>query len=280
MSTVTNIADHLKIKTKLVCSGCGAPGEGTCGCGVPYLTPGERAEAAVRANPEKSDRAIAEEQKVDHKTISAARKRTGEHSPVEKRVGKDGKARKMPKPRAEVAPQAVERERRVAELKDAGKTTAEIAKEIGLGERAVDQAAEHVAIAREAEAKVWAQLDIDPSTLSTSAQAKLEAAKRSWMQATADLQKRVNEIDEMVRVRVVSEGKEYVEQMEAMRAKAWEDQKHWRQMVNDHKPPFTTEQFKTILMCLHSDGQRTPEKLHEAFLLFNGKKLQLTGKRS
>jgi hypothetical protein len=54
-----------------------------------------RAAEAVAANPEKSDRAIAAEIGVDHKTVSKARKATGDHSPVE-RVGLDGKVRRLP----------------------------------------------------------------------------------------------------------------------------------------------------------------------------------------
>src|SRR5262249_15998239 len=51
------------------------------------------------AQPEKSDRALAKQAGVDHKTIAKARRKaesTGESSPVEKRVGADGKARKRP----------------------------------------------------------------------------------------------------------------------------------------------------------------------------------------
>jgi len=53
----------------------------------------------VAAQPEKSDRKLAKEAGVDHKTIAKARKKgeaTGEVSPVEKRVGADGKARRRP----------------------------------------------------------------------------------------------------------------------------------------------------------------------------------------
>jgi ParB-like chromosome segregation protein Spo0J len=53
----------------------------------------------VAAQREKSDRKLAKEAGVDHKTIAKARKKgeaTGEVSPVEKRVGADGKARKQP----------------------------------------------------------------------------------------------------------------------------------------------------------------------------------------
>jgi hypothetical protein len=50
-------------------------------------------------------------------------------------------------------------------------------------------------------------------------------------------------------------------------------------MINDHKPVFTKDQFKIILMCLHPDGERTAIKLAEAFRLFNNKKTQLTGEK-
>jgi hypothetical protein len=63
-----------------------------------YVPAGKRAEQAVVANPEKSDRAIAEEIGVSHTTVQKARKATGNNVPVAKRVGKDGKARKMPIP--------------------------------------------------------------------------------------------------------------------------------------------------------------------------------------
>jgi hypothetical protein len=58
--------------------------------------------AAVAANPEKSDRAIAEEIGVHHSTVNEARKRSTAGNPtVEKRTGRDGKTRRMPQvPRA------------------------------------------------------------------------------------------------------------------------------------------------------------------------------------
>jgi hypothetical protein len=53
----------------------------------------------IAAKPEASDRQIAKQVKADHKTVGAVRKAkeaTGEVSPVEKRVGTDGKVRKQP----------------------------------------------------------------------------------------------------------------------------------------------------------------------------------------
>src|SRR5262249_40464827 len=66
------------------------------------LTDEQRQNALIKliARTPKSDREIGKEAGVDHKTIAKARAKgetTGEVSPVEKRVGRDGKARKQPK---------------------------------------------------------------------------------------------------------------------------------------------------------------------------------------
>lgn len=81
---------------RLECSGCGAEGTGSCECGLPYVAAGERAAAAVAANPEKSARVIAEEIGVNHATVSRARKKS---TVADATVGKDGKKRKQPKTR-------------------------------------------------------------------------------------------------------------------------------------------------------------------------------------
>jgi len=57
----------------------------------------QRAAEAITANPEKSDRSIAEDIGVGHQTVGRARKiQTGPSGPVA-RVGKDGKARRLPR---------------------------------------------------------------------------------------------------------------------------------------------------------------------------------------
>jgi ParB-like chromosome segregation protein Spo0J len=68
-----------------------------------HLTAEQKRELLVKlvaAQPEKSDRTIAREAKVDHKQVSRARRKaeaTGAAAPVEKRTGADGKARKAHK---------------------------------------------------------------------------------------------------------------------------------------------------------------------------------------
>jgi hypothetical protein len=85
-----------KVST-LVCPSCGV--DAACDCG---MAPIDRAEYAVLKNPEKSSRAIAAEIGVGRKTVDRARaKATGPRGPVEKRVGLDGKIRRMPKPKVD-----------------------------------------------------------------------------------------------------------------------------------------------------------------------------------
>jgi hypothetical protein len=72
---------NLPVKVRLVCAECGAPGEGSCHCGAPYVAPGQRAAEAIKANPSKSDRAIAAEIGVHKNTVARARESTGPHGP-------------------------------------------------------------------------------------------------------------------------------------------------------------------------------------------------------
>ena len=44
---------------RMVCTSCGAEANASCNCGVSYIPKALRAAEAVKANPEKSDRAIA-----------------------------------------------------------------------------------------------------------------------------------------------------------------------------------------------------------------------------
>jgi hypothetical protein len=47
--------------------------------------------------------------------------------------------------------------------------------------------------------------------------------------------------------------------------------------MDQQKKVFTVDQFKLILMCLHPDGDRSPEKRAEGFRLLNAKRFALTG---
>jgi hypothetical protein len=59
----------------------------------------------VESTPQKSDRAIAADLKVDKNVVSRARKKVeanGATAPVEKRMGKDGKSRRLPKKKSKL----------------------------------------------------------------------------------------------------------------------------------------------------------------------------------
>jgi hypothetical protein len=82
------------------CPKCG----NNCSCGVPYVAKMVRATEAVKANREKSDRAIAKDIGVSQPTVSKARKEveaTDKQFSVEARTGLDGKIRKLPERKAD-----------------------------------------------------------------------------------------------------------------------------------------------------------------------------------
>lgn len=88
----------MKQERELRCSKCGARAKATCSCGVGYITAREFAARALAANPKKSDRAIAAETGVSSRTLGRERKKsTAANAAVEKRQGRDGKVRRMPK---------------------------------------------------------------------------------------------------------------------------------------------------------------------------------------
>jgi hypothetical protein len=81
---------------KLACSACGAETDAACDCRVEYKPAATRAADAIAANPGKSDRAIADDIGVGKDTVRRARKQLAHDAPVEKRIGKDGRTRKLP----------------------------------------------------------------------------------------------------------------------------------------------------------------------------------------
>ena len=59
---------------------------------------------------------------------------------------------------------------------------------------------------------------------------------------------------------------------------AFKDQQHWRQLINNHKPLFTVDEFRAIVMALHPDNSASEETRARALQSVTEKKLQLTGK--
>ena len=95
----TVVALRKKATSRMQCSGCGASAEVSCNCGVPYIPATMRAAKAIAKNPNKSNRAIAAELGIAPDTVDRARRKsTARNQAVgKKRVGRDGKVRKLPK---------------------------------------------------------------------------------------------------------------------------------------------------------------------------------------
>lgn len=88
---MTNVVS-IRRPAELACSACGSIAEASCDCGVPYVPAGQRAIEAIRANPQKSDRAIAAELGIGNKTVSRARNALVSDDTPDERVGRDGKS--------------------------------------------------------------------------------------------------------------------------------------------------------------------------------------------
>jgi len=165
-----------------------------------------------------------------------------------------GRPKGKPKTRAERAPKAIEREEKVAVLMDAGLPAAKIAEKVGLGVRAVNQAMEHVQIKREAEA------EIDPSTLSITAQEKLAMAIRQHQR----------KLDAAFEQRVLEECRRRMDEITLP---------HWKKQIEQAKKLYANrsalmskELFNIIRRGLHPDSRNSisERKLAEAFDAFMG----------
>jgi len=91
-SNVVSIPKKIKA-THLRCIRCNVSIEAACDCGVGYerWAPKERAAKALKSNPEKSNRVIAQEIGVNERTVRNTRGAGAEKSAPERRTGADGK---------------------------------------------------------------------------------------------------------------------------------------------------------------------------------------------
>lgn len=120
---------------------------------------------------------------------------------------------------------------------------------------------------RQEQSRAEADPIIDPTTLSKSAQEKLEAAKRQWLKAWE------REKSELIRLEVVRRIEEnllpfYKEKFD--RAEQIE-----KMLFKRGKGVMTENDFITVLRCLHSDNSASTQMRDEAFKIFNGLKLSL-----
>lgn len=75
---------------RMVCTACGSEANASCNCGVSYVAKSVLAAEAIKANPQKSDRAIATDIGVSAMTVNRARE--GVTDVTTEREGRDGKS--------------------------------------------------------------------------------------------------------------------------------------------------------------------------------------------
>jgi hypothetical protein len=146
MATIHPFAPKNNTAT-LRCTSCGKTTDAACGCGVgyEYIAPANLIKQAIKNNPEMSDmsdRLIGDKFGVSHQTVGRTRKATGPNGPVEPRIGKDGKRRRMP--RKDGQPKASRHKPRkgseqlaASMMLDEGKSRDEVAARTGLGKMVV-----------------------------------------------------------------------------------------------------------------------------------------------
>jgi hypothetical protein len=253
-------ADILKMpdtKLRLHCAKCGVMTEAKCGCGVGYVTASNAAAAAVKANPEKSDRAIAAEIGVGLGTVQRARKAVDPNGSPEKRTGRDGKnypAKPKGSKRTRQMPKLDEAVRIIRPLFDAGKPFSErtLTKEHGISHGTLAAAVAYLKGQREASSDPI----IDPATLSLSAQEKLAAALRQQKQIhERTFQRRLEEeVSKWIEETTIAS---YVEEISKIRAD-----------IERRTGIMTAANYKLILRCLHPDNSASTRMREEAFVLW------------
>jgi hypothetical protein len=94
-ATVVEIRQSIQ---RMVCTACGAEANASCNCGVAYQPKSVRAGEAIKANPEKSNRAIAGDTGIGLETVRKARNELTTSGQLKDgpRTGLDGKTRNIP----------------------------------------------------------------------------------------------------------------------------------------------------------------------------------------
>lgn len=88
-----------------------------------------------------------------------------------------------------------------------------------------------------------------------------------------------SEFNDRVRLSMLEHNESYRTGLEKLREEAAQKEKLYNQLINNYKPIFTEDEFRTIIACLHPDNSASKERRESAFNMVNIKKIQLTGKR-
>ena len=171
----------------------------------------------------------------------------------------------------------------ITTLASRGLTSPEIAASVGIEGRAVRHVIERNDLAEQARIDLLAELNVDPQTLSMSAQARLAVATRVVeRRLAAEHAERMRGIEEDVRQRVLAQTATRLTMLQEMEREAQESEAYYRRQIDGSagpRPPPTRPMTTSSGVACTPDDQRLAATRSEAFRLFNDKKETLTGAR-
>ena len=197
----------------------------------------------------------------------------------------------LPKPKPEPKPQprprpSAQRDAQIAALQEQGRTRDEIADEIGINPRSVDNALRANRAVREAEETLREEAlaeSIDYASAPLTAQAKVDGMVR----------RRTRELEKALRTQLRAEADQFRAECEvnvaAYKAKLDAENQVMRGLRDDERRRYqegievyrakgliTPDEYNTIRSCLHPDSRMsvTDEKLAAAFRLFNDPRIK------
>ena len=91
--------------------------------------------------------------------------------------------------------------------------------------------------------------------------------------------KREAGFNERVRLAMLERNADYRAGLERLQKEAAEKAARYDRLLNNYKPLFTDEEYRTILICQHPDNSATTARRNTAFKAVQAMKFQLTGKR-
>jgi hypothetical protein len=274
----------------LRCTACGALTQAACGCGAgyAYMSPGEMAAKAVKDNPGMSNVALADKLGIDESTVRKARKSTSGNPEVEKRTGKDGRTRRMPRKKSEPSGEKrkkstkstrgyktrpAEQHAAASQVLDAGKTREQTAIETGLTEHQVQLATERELGRREMLGELLSAADT--KHFSESGALRIDAAIRVQKKALERdyEQRRTKEVQQLFE-------RAFPKLQEKENAASKREQTYHEFMKKQTKI-MTVAEYTLVCSLLHPDSRASAsdERLRRAFQMFEPKKFPLTGEK-
>jgi hypothetical protein len=252
------------------CTACGVSAEARCTCAVPYdyFTLTQQIELRQRKAAQLYENGmtmqqIADRLKVDRSTIGADLNLG--NIPKSKRPKTARNPRGAGRPRGrKTKPPGVKQAQRSIDV------TPETWEEVKL--RA---AKAEMPVAQLIGQLLTSTTEVDPATLSMTAQEKLAAAIRQ-----AD-KKRTNEFERLVQAEVTKRNQAAFPRLQEAQDKAYQTERTYRQFMEKQKKLGTMRDWNNLMMCLHPDTRRatSDEKFDEAFRWVQTKKFAITGEK-